>query len=99
MSDHSHSHPTPGLYAVIFFALVVGTVATWGIAFVDLGIWNPVIALAIAVTKATLVVLFFMHIYYSSKLTKITISAGIFWLLIMITMSLSDYLTRTFLPQ
>lgn len=99
MSEHSHSHPTPGLYAVIFLALVIGTFATWGIAFVDLGIWNPVIALAIAVTKATLVVLFFMHIYYSSKLTKITISAGIFWLLIMITMSLSDYLTRTFLPQ
>ncbi|HZS28681.1 MAG TPA: cytochrome C oxidase subunit IV family protein [Candidatus Angelobacter sp.] len=99
MSDHSHSHPTPGLYLVIFIALVIGTVATWGIAFVDLGVWNPVIALAIAVTKATLVVLFFMHIYYSSKLTKITISAGIFWLMIMITMSLSDYLTRTFLPQ
>ncbi|HET9364687.1 MAG TPA: cytochrome C oxidase subunit IV family protein [Candidatus Angelobacter sp.] len=99
MSDHSHSHPTPGLYLVIFIALAIGTVATWAIAFVDLGIWNPVIALAIAVTKATLVVLFFMHIYYSSKLTKITISAGIFWLLIMITMSLSDYLTRTFLPQ
>lgn len=98
MSDHSHSHPTPGLYAVIFLALVIGTCATWAIAFVDLGKWNPVIALAIAVTKATLVVLFFMHIYYSSKLTKITISAGIFWLLIMITMSLTDYLTRTFLP-
>ncbi|HKR94446.1 MAG TPA: cytochrome C oxidase subunit IV family protein [Candidatus Angelobacter sp.] len=99
MSDHSHSHPTPGLYLIIFIALVIGTCATWGIAFIDLGVWNPVIALAIAVTKATLVVLFFMHIYYSSKLTKITISAGIFWLLIMITMSLSDYLTRTFLPQ
>jgi len=40
-----------------------------------------------------------MHIYYSSKLTKLTISAGVFWLLIMITMSLSDYLTRTFLPH
>ena len=98
MSEQSHSHPTPGLYLLIFAVLVVGTCATWGIAFLDLGIWNPVVALTIAVIKATLVVLFFMHVYYSSKLTKLTISAGVFWLLIMITMSLSDYLTRTFLP-
>ena len=98
MSEQSHSHPTPGLYLLIFAALVVGTFATWGIAFLDLGIWNPVVALTIAVIKATLVVLFFMHVFYSSKLTKLTISAGVFWLLIMITMSLSDYLTRTFLP-
>jgi cytochrome c oxidase subunit IV len=98
MSEQSHSHPTPGLYLLIFIALVVGTCATWGIAFIDLGNWNPVVALTIAVVKATLVVLFFMHVFYSSKLTKLTISAGVFWLLIMITMSLSDYLTRTFLP-
>ncbi|HEY7403796.1 MAG TPA: cytochrome C oxidase subunit IV family protein [Candidatus Angelobacter sp.] len=98
MSDHTHSHPTPGLYAIILVTLVIGTCATWAIAFVDLGIWNPVVALTIAVIKATLVILFFMHVFYSSKLTKLTISAGFFWLLIMITMSLSDYLTRTFLP-
>ena len=99
MSDQSHSHPTPGLYLVIFLCLVVGTCLTWGIAFKDLGAWNPVVALTIAVVKAVLVVLFFMHVHYSSKLTKLTISAGVFWLMIMITMSLSDYLTRTFLPQ
>jgi cytochrome c oxidase subunit IV len=100
MSEHSeHSHPTPGLYAVILAALVVGTCLTWGIAFIDLGIWNPVVALTIAVIKAVLVILFFMHVYYSNKLTKITVAAGFFWLMIMITMSLSDYLTRTFLPQ
>jgi cytochrome c oxidase subunit 4 len=64
-----------------------------------MGIFNPVVALVIACTKATLVILFFMHIRYSNKLTKLTISAGFFWLMIMITMSLSDYLTRTFLPQ
>ena len=99
MSDHTHSHPTPVLYLIILGALVIGTCATWAIAFVDLGIWNPVVALTIAVIKATLVILFFMHVYYSSKLTKLTISAGFFWLMIMITMSLSDYLTRTFLPH
>jgi cytochrome c oxidase subunit 4 len=94
-----HGHPTPKLYAIILACLVVGTVLTYRAAFWDMGIFNPVVALTIACTKATLVILFFMHVRYSSKLTKITISAGFFWLLIMITMSLSDYLTRTFLPQ
>jgi cytochrome c oxidase subunit 4 len=94
-----HKHPTPKLYAIILLCLVIGTVLTWRAAFWEMGIFNPIVALAIACTKATLVILFFMHIYYSSKLTKLTISAGFFWLLIMITMSLSDYLTRAFLPQ
>ncbi|MGZ4842108.1 MAG: cytochrome C oxidase subunit IV family protein [Candidatus Angelobacter sp.] len=93
------SHPTPGLYLLILAALVIGTCLTWGIAFIDLGIWNPVVALTIAVIKAVLVILFFMHVFYSSKLTKITVAAGFFWLMIMITMSLSDYLTRAFLPR
>jgi cytochrome c oxidase subunit IV len=101
MAQHTeeHRHPTPGLYLVILIALVIGTCATWGIAFINLGIFNPVVALTIAVIKAVLVILFFMHVFYSSKLTKLTVAAGFFWLLIMITMSLSDYLTRTFLPQ
>jgi cytochrome c oxidase subunit 4 len=99
MPEQSHSHPTPGLYLVILLALVVGTCLTWGIAFINLGIWNPVVALTIAVIKAVLVILFFMHVFYSGKLTRITVVAGFFWLMIMITMSLSDYLTRTFLPQ
>jgi cytochrome c oxidase subunit 4 len=99
MSENSHSHPTPGLYLVIFAALVIGTCLTWAIAFVNLGPWNPVVALTIACIKAVLVILFFMHVKYSSKLTKLTISAGFFWLMIMITMSLTDYLTRSFLPR
>jgi cytochrome c oxidase subunit IV len=98
-SEHEHKHPTPGLYVVILTLLIIGTCATWAIAFADLGIFNPVVALAIAVAKALLVILFFMHVIYSNKLTKLTVAAGFFWLLIMITMSLSDYLTRTFLPQ
>jgi cytochrome c oxidase subunit 4 len=95
MSDNSHSHPTPKLYLLIISILIVLTCLTWGIAFKDLGIWNPVVALTIAVIKAVLVILFFMHVYYSSKLTKVTVGAGFFWLLIMITLSLSDYLSRT----
>ena len=89
-----HAHPSVLLYFIIFFALVAGTVLTWRIAFVDLGPWNPVVALTIAVIKATLVILYFMHVRYSNKLTIITVCAGFFWLMILITLSLSDYLTR-----
>lgn len=95
MSDHSQPHPTPKLYLVIFLALVVGTCLTWGIAFLNLGIFNPVVALAIACIKATLVILYFMHIRYSDRLTMVTVGAGFFWLLILITLSLSDYLSRS----
>jgi cytochrome c oxidase subunit 4 len=78
---------------------VAGTCLTWGIAlWVDLGKWNPVVALAIACTKATLVILYFMHVRYSSKLTVLTVSAGFFWLMILITLSLTDYLTRSIAP-
>jgi len=89
-----HAHPTPRLYLVIIAILMSLTVATWLIAFVNLGIFNPVVALSIAVIKAVLVILFFMHVRYSSKLTMVTVGAGFFWLLIMITLSLSDYLSR-----
>jgi len=89
-----HAHPTPKLYIGIILTLMALTVATWLIAFVNLGIFNPVVALTIAVIKAVLVILFFMHVRYSSKLTMVTVGAGFFWLLIMITLSLSDYLSR-----
>ncbi len=92
---NEHSHPTPKLYGVILTCLVIGTVLTWRAAFWDLGIFNPMLALAIACTKAVLVILFFMHVRYSSKLTKVTVAAGFFWLLILISLSLSDYLSRT----
>ncbi|HLW51908.1 MAG TPA: cytochrome C oxidase subunit IV family protein [Candidatus Angelobacter sp.] len=96
MADHSseHSHPTPGLYLVILTCLCVGTVLTYFAATWEMGVFNPIVALAIACTKATLVILYFMHVRYSSKLTKITVVAGFFWLLILITLSLSDYITR-----
>jgi cytochrome c oxidase subunit IV len=80
---------------IIFLALVVGTCLTWGIAFANLGIFNPVVALAIACIKATLVILYFMHVRYSDRLTMVTVGAGFFWLLILITLSLSDYLSRS----
>ena len=90
-----HSHPTVGLYVAVVLTLMVLTCATWAIAFKNLGIFNPVVALTIAVIKAVLVILFFMHVRYSSQLTKVTVAAGFFWLMILITLSLSDYLSRT----
>ena len=95
MAQQPHAHPTHKTYYLVFLALVIGTILTWRIAFIDLGIFNPVVALAIACTKATLVILFFMHVRYSSKLTMVTVAAGFFWLMLLITLSLSDYLTRT----
>jgi cytochrome c oxidase subunit 4 len=92
--SEEHSHPTVGLYIVIIVILMTLTCATWAIAFVNLGWGNPVVALTIAVIKAVLVILFFMHVRYSSKLTKITVAAGFFWLMILITLSLSDYISR-----
>ena len=95
MADNTeHAHPSRLLYFFVFLALAIGTCLTWWIAFYNLGHWNPVIALTIACTKATLVILYFMHVRYSSKLTIVTVCAGFFWLLILITLSLSDYLTR-----
>lgn len=93
-NEKSHAHPTPGLYLVILAILVIGTCVTYYAAKIDMGMFNPVVALAIACTKATLVILFFMHVRYSNKLTIVTICAGFFWLLILITLSLTDYLTR-----
>jgi cytochrome c oxidase subunit 4 len=90
-----NSHPTPLLYVGIVFCLFVGTVVTYFAATIDMGMWNPVVALTIACTKAVLVVLFFMHVHYSDKLTKVTVVAGLFWLMILITLSLSDYIGRS----
>jgi cytochrome c oxidase subunit IV len=92
MSEHISSVK---LYVGIWLALMIGTGLTVFAAFQDLGPFNSIVALAIATTKATLVVLFFMHVKYTSeKLTKLTIVTAIFFFLILITLSLADYMTR-----
>jgi len=89
------SHVVPiSLYVAIWAALMVGTGLTVFAASVELGIFNIVVALLIATIKGTLVVLFFMHLRYSTKLTMITVVAAIFFLLIMFSLSMTDYLTR-----
>jgi cytochrome c oxidase subunit 4 len=79
---------------VVFAALIVLTGVTTTVAFFDLGLLNPVVALSIAIVKATLVVLFFMHLRYSSTLTWVVGGAALFWLGILFLLLLSDYATR-----
>src|SRR5579875_1297082 len=97
-----HDEPThtdvhivsPKIYLAIGGALLVLTGATTAISYVELGTFNAVVALAIACIKAVLVILFFMHIKYSSKLTKLTVGAGFFTFLVLITMTMTDYVSR-----
>jgi cytochrome c oxidase subunit 4 len=92
MSEHISSVK---LYVGIWLTLMFCTGLTVFAAFQDLGPFNSIVALAIATFKGTLVVLFFMHVKYASeKLTKLTIVTAIFFFLILITLSLADYLTR-----
>jgi cytochrome c oxidase subunit 4 len=93
-NEHAHTIVGPRVYVAILFALLLGTALTVWASYVDLGFWNPIIALAIATTKATLVVLFFMHVKYSTKLTKLAVSAGIFTFMILISLTLADYISR-----
>ena len=98
MAEHTTHHIVPkSTYYLIFLALMVGTGLTWWVATIDLGAMNNVIMLTIALTKATLVVLFFMHVKYGSKLTWTVIIASIFWLCIMLALTMNDYFTRAWL--
>ena len=93
--EHGEHHiVTPKTYIIVFITLLVFTGITVGAAFVHLGIFNPIIALAIACTKAVIVILFFMHVFFQSKLIKMTVAAGFFTFMILITMTLSDYISR-----
>ena len=85
------------VYYTIFAILLFCTYLTVQIAFLDLGVLNTVAALAIATFKATIVVLFFMHVRYSSGLTWVVVAASLFWLIILLAFTYSDYVTRTWL--
>jgi len=91
VSEHIVS---PKIYLAIFTTLMAGTGITVWAAFQNFGKFNIVIALAIATIKATLVVLYFMHARYSPKRTQLVIVCSIFWLAIMLSLTLADYNTR-----
>jgi cytochrome c oxidase subunit 4 len=100
--DHgtSQGHISPvSVYVGIFGALMVLTGLTVFAAYINLGAFNFLVALAIAVFKATLVILFFMHVKYSSHLTKLTVLVGIFFLIILLALTMVDYASRAFLPM
>lgn len=102
--EQEHHIVSPVIYLAILGSLLVGTAITVWASYIDLGewhiapgltvFWNPVIALAIACTKAILVVLFFMHVKYSTKLTKLTVISGICIFFALIGMTLCDYYSR-----
>lgn len=89
------THPTPRIYVLVFAALIVLTITTVGLSYADLGEWHAPVGLVIAAAKALLVVLFFMHVLYSSRLTWVFALSGLFWLGILLALTLSDFLTRT----
>ena len=96
MSTTHHVAPLK-LYFGVFGILMVGTALTVLVAFFDLGAMNNVVMLTIAMVKALFVILFFMHVRWSTRLTWVVAASGFFWLLIMFTFTLTDYLSRGWL--
>jgi cytochrome c oxidase subunit IV len=91
MTAHVDSIKT---YALVFIGLIVLTVLTTAVAFVDLGPFSVVVALGIAVCKMLLVALFFMHLRHSTKLTRVVVVGGLFWLAILLVFTMADIMSR-----
>ena len=86
-------------YLFVFVGLLCLAGLTTAVAFVNLGPWNTVIALAIALTKMMLVLLIFMHLLYGAKLLRVVLIAGLFWLMLLIGLTLTDYGSRSWIPD
>ena len=97
MAEHTLQKRTS--YYAIYAILMVCTYLTWQIAYFDLGSFNTVAALGIAAFKAVLVILFFMHVRESPRLTSAVVVSGLFWLLILLALTMSDYLTRGWMTR
>ena len=92
---HAEHHLVPiRVYLLVFLALMVGTALTVYAAYIEMGWLNTPVALLIAVCKASLVVLFFMHVRYNTPLMWVFAAAGFFWLLILLALTLQDYYSR-----
>ena len=93
--EHAEHHiVSPLRYVFVYISLLIGTALTVVAANIDMGVLNPIVALGIASTKMVIVILFFMHVKYQSNLIKMTVGAGFFTFLVLITMTLSDYMSR-----
>src|SRR5262245_27615312 len=92
-------HVAPkSMYYAVFAALMVGTGLTVLAAFFDMGIFNNIVMIVIACTKALLVILFFMHVRWSSRLTWLVVASGFFWLAILYGITMTDYYSRGWVP-
>ncbi len=92
-------HVAPkSLYYIVFIALIFGTGLTVAAAEIDLGALNNVVMIAIAGTKALLVILFFMHVRWGTRLTWVVAGSGFFWLLIFFGITMTDYMSRGWVP-
>jgi cytochrome c oxidase subunit 4 len=98
MEHHDPQHEThidsTGTYVKVLIALLFLTALTTAVAYVDLGIFSTVVALSIACLKMLLVALFFMHIRHSTKLTKLVVTGGLLWLMILLMLTMTDFVTR-----
>jgi cytochrome c oxidase subunit IV len=93
----TEENPSVQTYVLVFVALLLLAGITTGVAYINLGPFNTVVALAIAAIKMCLVGLFFMHLWYSRGLTRIVVLAGFFWLALMISFTLADVLSRSWI--
>lgn len=90
---------TPGAYILIYAALITFTCVSVGVSFLELGyVWHVVIGLIVGACKCTFVLLFFMHVLYSPRLTWLVILTAVFWLGIFVVLTLADYFTRGMIP-
>ena len=97
--EEYHVHVAPvSMYLTVFGALFVLTIITWAIALVDLGGMNTVVALTIAILKASLVVMFFMHLKYSAKILWLVVASGVLMTVVMFFFTMSDYVGRGYIP-
>ncbi len=97
MTEHAEHKTGVGVFIAIWVALLVLTAITVGASFLDLGRLNPVVALVIATCKALLVILFFMEVRFSTRITKMVVVSGVFFLFLLLGLTMSDYLTRAWM--
>jgi cytochrome c oxidase subunit 4 len=95
--QHSHHIDSVKTYAIVFIALIALTFITTGVAYIDLGPFSVVVALAIACIKMMLVALWFMHVRHSSRLTKLVVAGALLWLAILIFFTMGDIVSRGWL--
>jgi cytochrome c oxidase subunit IV len=90
----NHSHPSAATYFVIYIILLVLMALTVGTAYIELGPWHLIVAMTIAVIKAALILLYFMHLRYSGRAVLVYAFLGFAFLMVLLVLSISDYLTR-----